>query len=191
MAWAPDYATLADLRGWQRVADTVDDDQMSLAIAAASRAIDTYCRRQFGLVAVVETRTYLAEYDRRSRVVSAYTDDLMTTTGLVVVGSSGTVDPADYVLAPVNAAAKSLPWTEIQVPYAGTYTITARWGWTSVPDQVVYATLLQASRFLVRRDSPYGIAGSPDQGSEQRLMARVDPDVMVSLARYRRTWGAR
>ena len=48
------------------------------------------------------------------------------------------------------------------------------------------ATLLQASRLAARRDSPFGVAGSPDAGSEMRLLARVDPDVAVALEPYRR-----
>jgi hypothetical protein len=44
--------------------------------------------------------------------------------------------------------------------------------------------MLQASRFYARRDSPYGVAGSPDLGSEVRLLSKVDPDVAVSLADY-------
>jgi hypothetical protein len=62
--------------------------------------------------------------------------------------------------------------------------VTALWGWTAVPVAVKQATLLQASRFFSRRHSPYGVAGSPELGSEIRLLARVDPDVGVSLRDY-------
>jgi len=69
--------------------------------------------------------------------------------------------------------------------------ITANpWGWSAVPVPVKEATYLQASRFHSRRDSPYGIAGSPDQGSELRLLSRVDPDVAVSLSDFVRWWAA-
>jgi len=43
------------------------------------------------------------------------------------------------------------------------------------------ATVLQANRLLKRRHAPFGVAGSPELGSELRLLARVDPDVAVSL----------
>ena len=69
--------------------------------------------------------------------------------------------------------------------------VTARWGWAAVPSTIKQATLLQASRLLARRDAPFGIAGSPDVGSEIRLLARVDPDVAVAVAPYRRWWGAK
>ena len=69
--------------------------------------------------------------------------------------------------------------------------ITGLWGWPAVPTSVKVATLLQASRFAIRRDSPYGIAGSPSEGSELRLLAAVDPDVKVAIGKkYRREWWA-
>jgi hypothetical protein len=55
-----------------------------------------------------------------------------------------------------------------------------------VPSAVKLATRLQASRFMARRDSPYGVAGSPDAGSEIRLLSRVDPDVAVALRGFSR-----
>jgi hypothetical protein len=68
--------------------------------------------------------------------------------------------------------------------------ITAAWGWDAVPDPIEEACLLQASRLLSRRDSPHGIAGSPEAGSEIRLLERLDPDVAISCRPFRRVWGA-
>jgi hypothetical protein len=60
----------------------------------------------------------------------------------------------------------------------------------AVPDGVVLACLLQASRWYKRRDAPFGIAGSDLMGAAMRLAAKVDPDVAVLLSTYRRHWGA-
>lgn len=60
----------------------------------------------------------------------------------------------------------------------------------TVPDSIKLACLLQASRFFIRREAPFGIAGSPEAGSELRLLAKVDPDVEVILGPYRSWWGA-
>ena len=51
-----------------------------------------------------------------------------------------------------------------------------------VPSSVKLAVLLQASRWVKRREAPFGIAGSPEMGNELRLLAKLDPDVMVLLA---------
>lgn len=49
------------------------------------------------------------------------------------------------------------------------------------PASVKLATMIQGSRWAKRRDSPFGIAGSPEMGNEMRLLARIDPDVAVLL----------
>ena len=198
MAWAPDYVTTAELAAFLRITDSVDDVQLALAITAASRAVDEHCDRQFGKVDAPAQRLYTPVWrPERGRWV-ARIDDLMSTTGLTVSVSAGTVDL--YTLEPANAAADARPWTQLAIdPDAANQPtgdelneliVVAPWGWTTTPPPVRQAVLLQASRFLARRDSPFGVAGSPDLGSEMRLLARVDADVAVSLRGYRRMRGA-
>lgn len=191
MAWASDYATASQLAAFMRIGDTDDDFELTRAIAASSRAIDLACNRQFGLVAAPEARYYPARWDRRTRRYVVAIDDLMTDTDLEVE-QDGAAAPG-YELWPRNAAAEGRPWTELRLPSAEhdvEFEVTARWGWSAVPAAVEQACLLQASRLVQRRDSPYGIAGSPQTGSELRLLARVDPDVEVSLRAYVRWWAA-
>jgi uncharacterized phiE125 gp8 family phage protein len=203
MAWAPDYVTSAELKAFLRISHTDDDAQVALAITAASRAVDTHAGRQFGVVASAEERFYTGRWDRRRRRWVVDLDDLMSVTGFdaQVQDADGTDLGAidDYVLEPRNAAAKGRPWTSLTVRPDSTYkptgltdeiAVTALWGWSSVPTAVKEATLLQASRIFHRRTSPFGIAGSPDDGSEMRLLARVDPDVAVTLNPYKRWWAA-
>lgn len=203
MAWAPSYATTVELAAYVRVGDTADDVQLGLATAAASRAIDRTCRRQFGLAAAPADRFYTARLDAFLGRWVVDIDDLMTTTDLEIAvdtEADGTYAGSltDYSLTPRNAVADGEPWTRIVVGSSSTITptaldggvrVTAQFGWPTVPDAVKQACLLQASRILARRDSPFGVAGSPENGSEIRLLARVDPDVEVALAGYkRRRW---
>jgi len=182
MTWAPDYAEIDDLAAYVRIADDDDDVQLGLAIATSSRAIDRHCRRQFGLVAAPEVRYYEPRWDRRLCRWVVDVDDLMTTVGLLVNGDV-VVDP---VLLPRNASTESRPWTSLAVDVSEEAAVTARWGWMAIPDPVKQACLLQSSRIFARRGSPYGIAGSPEAGNELRLLAKVDPDVAVALAPYRK-----
>lgn len=182
MSLRPDYVTLAQLKARLRVDDTADDDELERNITSASRAIDDHCNRQFGLA---DTPTeYIATVwgrDRCGRLLASI-PDLMTGVGLSVTVDGTMVDAADVVLTPRNAPLDGLPWTGVRVDASlGEVAVTARWGWTAVPVPVQEATLLQASRFNIRRDSPFGIAGSPDNGNELRLLARVDADVAVAL----------
>lgn len=184
MASAPDYAEVDGLADYERIPDDVDDTQLALAITTASRAVDRHCRRQFGLLDAPEPRYYQPRWDARVTSMVVDVDDLMTAVGLEVDGEP-VVDP---VLLPRNAAADGLPWRVLKLDTMNwaEVAVTALWGWSEVPASVEQATLLQASRFLARRNAPFGIAGSPDTGSEMRLLAKVDPDVAVSLEPYRR-----
>jgi hypothetical protein len=67
--------------------------------------------------------------------------------------------------------------------------VTAKWGWAAPPAGVAMANLVQAYRWLKRRDSPLGIAGSPEMGNELRLLAQLDPDVVTLLGHYRVNFG--
>lgn len=201
MAWAPDYITLEQIKVMLKIdaVDTADDDDLETFITAASRAIDRHAGRQFGSVAAAVARTYPAEWrpDRGRWVVVI--DDLQTVTDLAIVNDDDDA-VTGYRLMPRNAAADGLPWTRVELSSSSTVlpvspdyelTVTARWGWTAVPAEVVAACKLQTSRFFARRESPYGVAGSPDLGSEVRLLAKLDADVAVQLANVVRPKRAR
>lgn len=191
-----DYVSAAELKAYLRIADTDDDAQLAFAITAASRAIDLAAGRPFGLDDPAVARTYTWNGERLGKHGSLLSvDDISGATGLVVVNDGVTVDAADYSLHPANAALKGRPFTAI-LRTNGTFStgyqkvsVTAKFGWTAVPTVVKQACLIQASRFFQRRESPYGIAGSPDVGSEFRLLQKVDPDVGLMLSSVKRWYG--
>jgi hypothetical protein len=197
VAWEPDYVSAAELKAWERIDDAVDDTQLALIVTAASRAVDRHTHRQFGVVAAAEERRYTAVWDRRRCRWLIEIDDLMSTTGLTFTTEAGQI--GTYDLEPINAAQKGRPWERVVIhpdsavkPTSEQHGVTGDglWGWSTVPATVKLASRLQSARFVARRDSPYGIAGSPELGSELRLLARVDPDVAVVLGPYVRWWGA-
>lgn len=210
MPWAPSYSSLANLKAAVGISDTADDTLLEAARASASRAIDHHTGRQFGVLAIAAPRYYgvFASPLQLRRFIEI--DDLMTTTDLVVktdTAGDGTfattlVLSTDYRLAPPNAAADGFSWTLVQLAPRVTvpsgldypdraFEVTAKWGWTAVPAVVDQACLIQASRFFVRKNAPFGIAGSPELGSEMRLLAKLDPDVQALLAPVVRYWGWR
>lgn len=199
MVWAPDYVTTDEAKAYLRVTDDVDDDELDLIVSAASRAIDKRCNRQFGKVATAEQRFYTARYSRTRQRWVVEIDDLMTTTDFAAeVTDVGTLTA--YTLEPRNAAAKGRPWERLVVdadsavmPTGEEFEmdLTGLWGWTAVPNTVKAAARIQINRFLSRRDSPYGVAGSPSEGSELRLLAKLDPDVETMVSTLARVWGAR
>jgi hypothetical protein len=110
--------------------------------------------------------------------------DIATATGLVVeIGGPDTwttVDSGDYYTDPDTAPGDGRPITDLYgapgwLPSTGRVRVTAKWGWPSVPDAVVQATILQAARLYRRRDSPQGVLGNAEWGAIR--VSRLDPDV--------------
>ena len=184
MTWKPDYITATQLAAYLRVVDDLDDAELAVWATAASRAVDKRCNRQFGHTDAPSARTYRrpAVYDVESRLWLLEIDDVQDVTGLTVNGTPYADSGA--VLLPDNAEADGKPYERLGfTDYPGSPVVVAAdvWGWLEVPPQVIGACKLQASRWNTRRESPYGIAGSPDAGSEMRLLARLDPDVSTTL----------
>lgn len=188
MPWAPDYLTTQQAKDFLSLTDTLDDTQLALWVTAASRAIDKKTNRQFGQVTVATARTYRRTpyYVADSGLWVLDIDDVYSVTGLTISQAGATAvayASAGATLLPDNAPANSRPWTQLGFttqPY-GPIVVTALYGWAAIPSQVVTACQLQMSRWNFRRSSPAGVAGSPDAGSEVRLLARLDPDVATSL----------
>jgi hypothetical protein len=192
VTWEPDYASVAELKGLLRIPDTEDDAELALALSAASRVIDRATSRQFGQVDTAEARTFELSWSRQRGRWKARIDDLMTDDDLEVVAGGATLATSAYQF---RRHRHGHPWVQLLVdrvtsPTAGygpsTVEVTALWGWAEVPAAIKQATLIQASRIFKRRDSPFGVAGSPQVGSELRLLAKVDADVEVLVKPYRR-----
>lgn len=212
MTWAPDYATTAEVKSYLRITDTDDDVLLALWVTAASRAVDKHCGRQFGQVATSEDRVYEAHFDSHIGCWVVQVDDLYGSTVTVTGPNSQAI--TDYELGPVNALAKGKVYERLLLtrpvsaaspgwcgwPYATVaqsnrprvkVTVSSpQWGWAAYPSAAKTATMLQTARLASRRDSPYGVAGSPAEGSEIRLLAALDPDLKTSLAAFRRDWWA-
>lgn len=189
MAWAPDYIDTAQFAEFVRITDDVDDAVIALAITSAARAIDAATNRQFGTATGERLYTAYPDYDLGRWVIVV--DDIQAVDELVVLVDG--VELTDYRMDPPNAVADGKAWTRIVVgkdsavqPTGEDMEISATgpWGWTTVPVPVELANHLQANRFINRRDAWAGVAGSPDSGSEIRLLKQLDPDVRMSLTGY-------
>jgi hypothetical protein len=167
------------------------DDLILQAIAAASRQIDRRCNRYFYADRVVSTRTFPAAAaticDGLDQVLMV--DDMSTATGaLVSVGTTGNYSPVStFEFGPFNAATRGLPYTEIRaaagwLPRHARAQVTAKWGWPTVPDDIVQAAGLLAARLYRRKDSPQGVLGNSEWGPTR--VSRTDPDVEALIAPF-------
>ena len=204
MVWRPDYATTAQVKAFLGIdpSDTSEDAEIATAITAASSAINRATSRQFGKSDTATLRSYNAVWDRH-RPTPAWVvviDDLYDATGLVVTIGGVTVTAANYTLEEVNALADGRVYTSLvfgasaeakpSVSAPRVDMTTDKWGWPAVPVTILSACKLQTGRFHKRKDALFGVAGSPQDGSEVRLLAQIDPDVRVMLSDYVRRWGA-
>lgn len=198
MAIGDPYATLPELKSYLRIDNTTDDSEMTDALAAASRGITDFCKRQFNKETTATPRTYKAT---RSRL--AMVDDFHTTTGLVVKTDDDedgvfetTWTGADYELQPLNGVRNGEPgwpyWKirsvessalTFTVATQATVQITAQWGWNAVPDPVKQACLILAAETFKLRDAPFGVAGFGDFGA---VRVRDNPMARAKLMPYRR-----
>ena len=179
---------------------TFADADLTLAIGAASRAIDSITGRRFWLDS---DATKVRYYTPRSyRVLQI--DDLVSMTS-VAIDRSGTgtfseswTSGTDYVLEPFNAPQDqpARPYETLRVRYLSgrwlpTYIeqsvkVTGQFGWATVPDDITAAAGILAAKLMRRgREAPFGIVTGIDQGAAMRI-ARTDPDVYTLLSGYNR-----
>ncbi len=193
--WQPAYVRTAELRSYLDVADGIDDAAMQRAIEAASRTVDREANRQFGKVKAAQTREFEGTWNNRLGVYVVEVDDIQDTTGLMLTVSGSTLATTEYRMWQPNALANGRPYERVHVRRLtpddlgkgpGTLSVSALWGWSSIPETIKEATLMQASRFFARSDSPFGVAGSPELGNELRLLDKADPDVALMVRSYSR-----
>lgn len=202
MPWAPEYVTPEELAEFVRTDVESDRPDLTVACAAASRAIDLATYRQFGVTAGPEARIYTPKWSTKRGMWVIECDDVFAAPTAIAVDTVGdgtfstTIDPSATLMLPVNNVVKGRPYERVALRRGvsvfsplgpDSVRLTAIWGWTiGVPETIFLSSRLQASRFFARRNSPYGVAGSPDQGSEIRLQAKADPDVRLSVLPFRR-----
>ena len=202
MALTNAYCTLSELKTSLGIEDIQDDTALEAAIMASSRMVDDYTGRFFykdGTTNSPVTRYYTAQdwwttnVDDIIHINEIATDDNFDQLYTTIWASD------DYMVEPVNNPRRGWPWTRLLAigsyifPYNLPQSVRVKgvWGWSSVPHEVQMATKLQASRLFVRRQSPFGIAGTPELGTV-RLGSRLDPDVEVLLRPFRKvSWMAK
>jgi hypothetical protein len=176
------YASVTNLAEHLRIPDAMDDSSLEVALQAAKAQIDEWCRRTFDPVNPDTDTATERVYTVHGRDV--YTDDLVAVDSVELDGS-----PIDYDLEPANNPAVGRPYQQIvfPTPLSGKVTVTGWFGWPDLPAPVKQAAILQAARLSQRRNAQFGVATVPGlDGSGMRLLAKLDADVELLLAPYRK-----
>lgn len=184
------YATISELRNqFADDGEVTSEELLIRALNAASRAIDRYCGRKFWPDTSATARRY-----RPDDPDVAWTHDISTTTGLVIAtdttgdGTYATTwATTDYDLEPLDADMdgdayawwRIIPTDRYTFPTSGRrppLRVTAKWGWSAIPDDINEATILRAASLFKRKDSPHGVTGFDGFGAVR--VTRDDPDVI-------------
>ena len=193
------YVTLAELRAWTGVDDSLDDDLLASALTAAELAVEAWCGRKFtqdaGVTAArMRPEAYDWLYLPAFRPGGTCTADISTLTGLIVKtddNDDGTYEitwtiTTDFEVEPFDGPpfnriiAVGNRWFPMGLRRPAVQ-VTARWGWASVPEPVHTATLILAGEYAKLKDAPFGVAGFGEFGV---VRIRQNPKVAELLARY-------
>jgi len=203
MAITNGYATLTQIKNYLSISDSTDNELLEDLIESASRSIDRIANRRFYADSTASARRYRAYSD-----VFVYTDDISTTTSLVVAideNGNGTYSKTltldtDFIMDPLTASALGRPFTQLTMvsnteswPIFPGLTqnglrpgvqVTAKWGWPSVPDDITVATLTLTADLYKRKDAPGGVLGLGDLGVIR--MSPVGRDVAQIVRAYKK-----
>jgi hypothetical protein len=179
-----DYVTLTELKDTISLSgQTYADADLTLAITAASRAIDHRTRRQFWPADAASAR----KFTPISRTWLDVGDFFELTS---VAWDSGTrVLNTDFYLQPIDGP----PWSVLRTTQGVTFpldingvTVTAKWGMSAVPAEIKEATKILAVRLARRpREAAFGVAG---MGLDAAVyISKYDPDIDLMLAPYMRS----
>jgi hypothetical protein len=185
------YATLAEFKEWVSegsLFDAESDDQIQMVLDAVDLAVNRYCGRTFGVEQDVSKFYYPQSTDE------VQVTDLLTVTSL----ASDTSGDRTYSLlfAPADASGQPAvrydlirlwPTTSKSFSPGRLVKIVGDFGYVDAngnpPADVKTASLIMASRWWKRRETPLGILSATDLGTFERL-SKEDPDVSTLLAPY-------
>ena len=201
MAITNGYATLAQFQAYANMSTLTAGETTTIekAIESASRSIDRITNRRFYADSTVQQRFY--------RPIDWYrldVDDISTTTGIeVAFDQTGNgnytqvlVFNTDYILDPINAPQKAIPYTRVVMVGATTFSVlyswrsavrvTAKYGWYDgvAPDDIIEATLILSADLFKRASSVGGVLGLSELGAIR--MSPLGRDIAAMTRAYRR-----
>lgn len=197
MALGDSYATTAELKARVNETTSTYDTALGEALSAVSRAIESFCGRQFNKTTTAAARDYYPDYYNRTDI-----DDFHTITDLVIatdLSNDGTYETTwlttDYQLEPLNGIVDGVSgWPYRRIRAVGVQRfpcvlstaraplrVTAQWGWTAVPAPVKEACLILAEEQYKLKDAPFGVAGFGAYGA---VRVRSNPKAAEMLGPY-------
>ena len=195
------YCTPEELKARLQITSTTDDDQIDLAVGAASRAVDGFCGRYF--YHATATRTYVPQDLYRCKVNDLVSVTTLATDPAGTTAQGGTFPvtwpAAAFQLLPYNPGQVGEPWPYTSVKAVGGLTfpwvtplllmrmdrvqVTGVFGWPSIPQVIRTVTLAVAAEVFRMKDVP---GGSSVPGEFAVAVIEATPLLREALGTYRR-----
>lgn len=191
-----DFPTVADLQDFARSEiPTADTALYTSALAAAISEIRSGTQRNLVLAPVTATaRVFVPSSRMHLRI-----DDAVSITSVVNKG----VTLTGFQTLPLNGVSASGEYRPIEqidlingdlFEYGddnaaeATCTVVARWGWSTIPEPIRFATLILAKDILSNRDVRFGLVAVTDAAG---IGARTNAEVRAAIHAHRRVeaWG--
>lgn len=185
--------TPPEFRAWKRTEINASELDVQEAIDAAEWAIADDLKRNIVVAGASATTRSLRAPARGAVVLSV--PDISTTTGLVIINGVTTLTTDQYELEPlggINPAGLSVPYDGIRLVNGFTWqeglygqaaiSITAKWGWATLPAPYVLGVKVLAADLLESRDLRNGIVGFTDAAA---VRVRENGTVVKLLASLR------
>ena len=180
--------TVQAFRTYYRTSIDADDALILSCLTAAEGGINEACAREFVVAGAASPRSYAPDSVRSVLRIHDCTE--ITS----VVEDGVTFTASQYVAEPAPQVAWSgqvSPYQQIRrygsVWYTdcgnATVTVTAKWGWAAIPEQVKQAVYIAAKDLFDTRDVKWGIAAVGEYGP---LSVRENRTVMQLVAPFRR-----
>ena len=201
------YVDKTTFKAYIGLSGTAQDDNIDTAIDSACRLIDKICGRRF-----YQDEEVVAKVFTPNNSLYLDTPDISTTTGLIVKlddNDDGTYEKTltintDFIVEPSNprlikeTGGQSYyePYNKITIldtrsserfdpTIKNNIQITAKWGFSFVPEAITTATLIQALRYFKRKDTPFNTYGDVNTGVSE-LFSKIDPDVQTLLKGHKK-----
>lgn len=202
---ATQYADKTELKAYIGLSGSGQDDNIDNALDGASRQIDKITGRRFYQDSSAQVKTYTPNNEFILDV-----DDISTTTGLIVKlddNDDGTYETTltintDFIVVPVNPDIIKItggttylaPYTQLRIlntrsserfdpSIVNNVQITAKFGYSFIPEPIKQATLIQGLRLFKRKDAPFNILGN-EQTGQIELFNKFDPDARELIKGY-------
>tara|TARA_B100000900_G_scaffold361404_1_gene334085 strand:+ start:2986 stop:3612 length:627 start_codon:yes stop_codon:yes gene_type:complete len=202
---ATQYADKTELKAYIGLSGSGQDDNIDNALDGASRQIDKITGRRFYQDSSAQVKTYTPNNEFILDV-----DDISTTTGLIVKlddNDDGTFETTltintDFIVEPVNpdiikitgGTTYTAPFTQLRIlntrsserfdpSIVNNVQVTAKFGYSFIPEPIKQATLIQGLRLFKRKDAPFNILGN-EQTGQIELFNKFDPDARELIKGY-------